>query len=100
MAKNRYIQTRFWSDPFIQEMDNVNKLFYLYLLTNEHTSISGVYELSIKTMEFESGIPEKQIRKAMDSLSKTKKAYFFNNFVFITNFIKNQANNPKVKVLS
>ena len=53
MAKQRIIQTKFWSDPYIQELPTPTKLLYLYLLTNEHTTIAGVYEITERTIVFE-----------------------------------------------
>ena len=53
MAIFRKIHTSFWSDPFIQDLDNDHRLFYLYLLTNERTKQCGIYEISKKQMAFE-----------------------------------------------
>ncbi len=97
MATKRYINTKFWSDPFIQELDNKSKLFYIYLLTNSHTNIAGIYEVSLKTMSFESGISEHDIKEILDSLSKAMKAYFVDGFIIIRNFLKHQSINPKVE---
>jgi len=97
MAKARYIQTKFWSDAFIQTLEKEEKLFFLYLLTNEHTNILGIYEITIATMVFESGLKEDEIRKAIDSLSKAKKLSYFENHIILVNFLKNQSLNPKVK---
>jgi len=52
MAKQRIVQTKFWSDPFIQELSIEDKLIYLYLITNERTSICGIYEITTKTIVF------------------------------------------------
>jgi len=98
MAKQRYISTSFWSDPFIESLDIKTRYFFLYLLTNPSTEISGIYELTIKKMIYETGLTEKEILKAMDSLSKAMKAYYIDSWVIIVNFIKHQSLNPKVKI--
>lgn len=98
MAKTRQIQTKFWSDPFIQSLKSEDKYFYLYLLTNEHTNICGVYEITIPTMCFESGLSEDSVLQAVDKLSQAHKITFFDNFVFIHNFVKNQTDNPSVQL--
>jgi len=46
MAKNRYINTKFWDDPFIAELSIKEKLLYLYLITNPLTNAAGIYEIS------------------------------------------------------
>lgn len=91
------INTSFWSDTLIQDLDINTKLFFLYLLTNEHTDICGIYEISIKTMCFESGLSEKAVFKSIDSLSKTNRINYTESWVFIKNFGKHQQNNPKVQ---
>jgi hypothetical protein len=96
MAKSRIINTKFWSDCFIQTLTSEEKLFFLYLLTNEHTEISGIYEISLKTIEFDSGIKQEKILKFLDSLSKAKKVYYVDGYIIIKNFSKHQQTNPKV----
>lgn len=99
MAKQRYINTKFWSDPYIQELDTNCKLFYLYLLTNEHTNISGIYEISLKTICFDIGLSEKEVSKCIDTLSKGKKVFFIQGHIILCNFPKHQdwQNSPKIK---
>jgi len=97
MAKSRMINTTFWSDSFIQNLNIADKLLFLYLLTNEHTDICGIYEISIKTMAFESGLPIDTLRKSIDRLSKVNKINFVDNWIFIKNFQKHQQCNPKVQ---
>ena len=55
MAIFRKIHTSFWSDSFIQDLDKDQKLFYLYLLTNERTRQCGVYEITLKQISYDLG---------------------------------------------
>ena len=71
MAIFRKIHTSFWSDTFIQDLDNDHKLFYLYLLTNERTKQCGIYEISKKQISFDLGY-------SIDRVSKLLK-YFVNS---------------------
>jgi hypothetical protein len=71
MAIFRKIHTSFWSDTFIQDLDNEHKLFYMYLLTNERTKQCGIYEISKKQMSFDLGY-------SIDRVSKMLK-YFVNS---------------------
>lgn len=92
--KSRYINTSFWSDPFIIDLAPDEKLLFLYFLTNEHTNISGIYELSLRIASFETGISEERIGEIMVRIES--KILHFNNFVIIKNFHKHQQRNPKI----
>lgn len=65
MAIFRKIHTSFWSDTFIQDLDNDHKLFYLYLLTNEKTKQCGIYEISKKQISFELGYSIDRVSKLL-----------------------------------
>ena len=65
MAKARYIHTKFWSDDWISRLDPVEKLLFIYLLTNERTNICGVYELPLKFMAVETGIEKDMVEKIL-----------------------------------
>ena len=68
MAIFRKIHTSFWTDPFIEDLDRDQKLFYLYLLTNEKTRQCGIYEITKKQIAFDLGY-------SIDTVSKHL-AYF------------------------
>ncbi len=92
--KSRYINTSFWSDPFIIDLTPDEKLLFLYFLTNERTNISGIYELSLRIASFETGISEDRIGEIL--LKFENKILHFNNFIIIKNFYKHQQRNPKI----
>ena len=93
MAKTRMVNTRFWSDIFVQSLNPLEKYLFLYFLTNEHTNIAGVYELSMKTVSFETGIPLKQIDALTPSLKG--KIHFIDGWVYIKNFQNHQKTSSK-----
>ena len=86
--KQRYINTKFWNDSYISELDPVEKLMFIYLLTNEHTNISGVYELPMKIIGIETGIDSSMIKKILPRLDTRIK--YVDGFVVIKNFVKHQ----------
>ena len=56
MAIKRVVSTEFWTDPKVIEMFSPeDKLFFLYLMTNPHTTQLGIYQISKKVMAFELG---------------------------------------------
>jgi len=79
-----------WSDAWIADLDPIEKLLFLYLLTNERTNIAGIYELPLKIMAVETGIEKDMIEKILRRFEKDNKVIFMNNYIGIRNFIKHQ----------
>lgn len=99
MAIFRKIHTSFWSDPFIQDLDNDHRLFYLYLLTNERTKQCGIYEISKKQMAFELGYSIDRVSKLLAYFIKTGKILYSETTkeVALKNWLKyNGSTSPKV----
>ena len=96
MAKSRMINTKFWEDSYIQELSTGEKLLYIYFLTNGSTNISGLYEISVKKVSFDTSIKDNLIVKALKKFSDADKIYFYNNWIYIKNFVRHQQKNPKV----
>jgi len=98
MAKERMINTRLWSDNWIRSINPLDRYLFLYLITNEHNNICGIYELPISTMAFESGIDERDLEKTMLPRLNPK-VYYIEGWVILKNFPKYQhRNSPKVKI--
>ena len=99
MAIFRKIHTSFWSDPFIQDLDNDHRLFYLYLLTNERTKQCGIYEISKKQMSFELGYSMDRVSKLLAYFIKVGKILYSETTkeVALKNWMKyNGSTSPKV----
>lgn len=97
MAKQRYIKDSFWIDPYIQELWQVEKLLFLYLLTNQNVNIAWIYEITERQMCFDTWIEKDRLLQAVYKLSEDKKIVYKNNRMIIINFIKNQSMNPSVE---
>ena len=76
MAIFRKIHTSFWSDTFIQDLDNDHKLFYLYLLTNEKTKQCGIYEISKKHISFDLGYSIDRVSKLLKYFIDTNRIMY------------------------
>ncbi len=99
MAIFRKLHTSFWSDPFIQDLDNEQKLFYLYLLTNEKTKQCGIYEISKKQICFDLGYSIQNVTKLINYFVKIGKIMYSEttNEIAIKNWLKfNNSTSPKV----
>lgn len=96
MAKHRVINTRFWIDSYISKLSPLEKYFYLYLLTNPYTDISGFYEIPIQYMILETGLEKIKVLSFLDKFKKDHKIFYQDNWIAIVNFIKYQQKNPSV----
>lgn len=95
MAKQRYINTKFWSDGYIVRLDIIERYLFLYFLTNEHTNLAGIYELPLEVISRETGIEKEMIEKVMARYAG--KIYYMDGWVYVKNFAKHQAISDSVR---
>jgi len=96
-GKNRYINTFFWDDLYVRKLPPNGKLLYLYLLTNPLTNISGIYEISIERIAFDTGLKEEVVVSVLKHFQKSNKIKYSMGHVAIKKFIKHQAKNSKIR---
>lgn len=78
MAIFRNIQMSFWTDSKIaDDFTPDDKFFYLYLMTNPHTSLCGCYEISLKQMSDETGYTRDRVDKLISKLEKEHKVIIY-----------------------
>lgn len=75
----------------------MEKLLFLYLITNPLTNISGVYELPLRRAAFDLGMSEKEVGRIFRKLETDGKIVSDGGWIGVVNFIKHQTLNPKVK---
>lgn len=90
MSTQRYIDTSFWDDAWVQELDPSEKLLYIYLLTNPLTNIAGVMELTVKRMCFDTGFNSDTVGHILSKFERANKVYKYENYIIIRNFPKHQ----------
>ena len=95
--KLRSINTKFWEDPWIEELNPKDKLLFLYLLSNSKTNMLGIYEVSLSKISFETGLTKQEIGKAFEGFERVNKAFYIDNYVVLANFLKNQKYNTNMK---
>lgn len=95
MAKERMINTRVWNDTWVSKLDPIEKLLFVYFLTNSYTNISGIYELPLKMAAVETGIDPSMFEKMLPHLEP--KIIYKHGWVILPNFPKYQnTENPKI----
>ncbi|MDP4164588.1 MAG: DNA replication protein DnaD, partial [Bacillota bacterium] len=79
MAKYRMVRTEFWKNPIVlEEMTPEDKYFYLYLLTNPHTTQIGIYRITKKQMSFDLGYSIESVQSLMDRFTLHHKLIRYN----------------------
>jgi hypothetical protein len=97
MSRQRYINTKFWDDSYIVNLDPIEKLLFIYFLTNPLTTIAGAYEISIRRIGFDTGIDKDMVLKIIERFTKDNKIIYKDGWLFIINFVKHQAVNEKIQ---
>ena len=96
MAKYRQLYTEFWSDSFVLELTPEEKYFYLYLISNCKTTQCGIYEISKRIIETETGYNRETVEKLIKRFCDYKKILYCEDTkeLMIINWIKyNTPNN-------
>lgn len=96
MATSRLINTKLWRDPYVRKLDRDEKLLFIYLLTNQYTTMAGIYEINIDDIAHETGIDEEIVKKALYKFQADHKILYEREWMVVTNFIKHQRLNPSM----
>ena len=71
MALYRTIQLSFWTDAkVVDDFTPEDRYFYLYLMTNPHTTLCGCYEVSIRQIADETGYSKDVVERLIDRMEK------------------------------
>lgn len=94
MAIYRQLHTTFWKDKRVGEWSKDQKLFFLYLLSNDYTTQCGVYEFNIRYAKFELDMTAEEIKENIDFLVSEGRIVFNEKSeeLMIVNWLK--YNNP------
>lgn len=98
MARKHMVDSKFWSDPWVVDhLDPLSSYVYFYLFTNEHANVAGVYEISLRTIAYETKIEKDEIERMLKRFEP--KARYVDGWVILRSGIKNQNyHSPKMKV--
>ncbi len=93
------INTRFWSDTYISSIDPLEKLLFLYFITNQYTNICGIYEIPLKQIALDTGLDRDNLEKVfLPRLAQAKKVYYIDGWIYIKNFLKHQKASGNVQL--
>ena len=86
----RGFQTELWTDSFIQGLSPEDKLLFIYLWTNKHCNQAGLYEITLKTIAFDTGLPLESLSEHLSQLEPKVVWYPEQNLIWVKNFLKRQ----------
>lgn len=96
MSRQRYLDTKFWDDTYIVSLDPIEKLIFIYLLTNPLTNICGIYETSLRRIGFDTGIEQAMVLNILKRFERDDKVKYQKGYIALKNFTKYQADNEKI----
>jgi DnaD/phage-associated family protein len=99
MAIYRQVQIDMWRDRYIGRLQPLEKLFFVYLLTNDQTSQCGVYEFDDRSATFDTGISWDSMSGMLKQFQADGKIKYDEQTheIMLVNWLKyNVARSPKV----
>ncbi len=93
----RTICTQLWTDKKIQRLTVHGKLLFVYLITNPHTHLSGIYYLPKELITKETGLSNTLSDTLFHTLSELERAYYDadTSTVFVVNMFSYQGQGEK-----
>ena len=93
----RTICTQLWTDKKIQRLTVQGKLLFLYLITNPHTHLSGIYYLPLELITKETGLSHTLSDTLFSTLSELNRAHYDQDTstVFVVNMFGYQGTGEK-----
>lgn len=89
--KIRQVQTSFWKDNYISELSAKEKLVFIYLITNDSVSLTGMYQLPDRMIRAELDLTQPELEAIKIKFVKDSKFYFLNGWIKIINYDKYNA---------
>lgn len=92
MSKYKPLYSSIWTDNQFENYSPEKKLVYIFLLTNQYVEKSGIYKISVRQINFNTGVINEVINEVInDLINEGKIDYDFQNaIIFIKNLFKYQ----------
>ena len=92
MAGYRQFHTKFWKDDWTIDLDPLERYLFIYLFSNDLSSISGIYRLPLKVITNETGLELDFVISALDKFERSQKILYRDNTVWVVNMDKYHSN--------
>jgi hypothetical protein len=68
-------------------------------MTSPLTNIAGVYEMTVRRMCFDTGFQPEIVKKILTRFQKSKKAYYYMNYIIIPSWPKHQKYEKSTQIM-
>jgi len=90
MSKNTFFHTRFWQDTYICDLDPIEKLLFIYAITSPYLGLTGIYEVPLKYVAFETGLDKDMVVKIFNRFEQEGKVIYRNGWLCVVKYPKYQ----------
>ena len=96
----RSVEAKFWTDPKIRALDPESKLTFLYLITNPHSHLSGIYYLPRMLIAHETGLSAESVDRVLDTLSMGELIQIDPEYdvIWVVNMLRHQGKGEKINI--
>ena len=88
MAYFRQIHVSIWKDEWFLELTPEEKLLFIYLFSNENTSIAGIYKIALRVIAFETNLELDFIKQTLTKFENDSKVTYRDGVVWVKNLRK------------
>ena len=91
----RKFDTGTWEDKRFEPLEPLERYLFIYLWTNSQCNQAGMYEITLRRLEFETKIPSTNLEPLLKGLSPMVQWWSTDEVIFIPNFLKRQCQNKQ-----
>jgi hypothetical protein len=84
MADYRTVSIGIWDDDWFYSLSAEGKVLYLYLLTNNRTSVAGLYKLPARVMATETGIEQPIVKQLLEDFGQAGKIRYADPILWVS----------------
>lgn len=92
----RPVDGDFWEGGYVAELAPLEKLVYIYLITNPRSNIAGLLEYQPKLFAFNTGLSIEEVQTIIQKLAVDGKLCVFDDYVALVKWGKHQTASPAV----
>lgn len=90
MAPYRYIHTSIFEDPWVSSLDPEGFKLWVFLFANEKASATGLYNLVVKRIAYNTDIPKEKCQELLDQFQADGKILYDGEVIWVKNMLKYQ----------
>ena len=99
MADYRQIHTLIWKDDWFVELTPNEKLLFIYLFSNSNSNLGGLYKISLKVMEFETGLSKEVIELTLQKFELSQRIVYRDGIIWVVHMSRYHSHDsPKVQI--